>query len=449
MQRIEINHLGPIQHCEMNIDDFIVCTGAQASGKSTLAKSVFFFKNLKTLLFAQFNRGYLLREKREDPLEYVSFGTRFFKEIRSNFMQIFGTTWHMDPDMNLTYWYGEETYIKLSLKNWKEITQEVPNYIWIDCSEDIYEIFRYLEKLQNEHHEHFGPVQDMVTRDIERLFSDNSVVIYIPAGRSMITLLSTQLNYLYSSMDDVQKRSLDYCTQNYLERILRLKAGFAQTPEQMIYETISLTEEKINKKLLLEMAALKRQILQGEYLNRDGEERLQVSDNKYVKINFASSGQQEVVWILNVLFYYVLNNKKTYFIIEEPESHLFPNAQKLIAEYIAIAGNYGGNQVFITTHSPYILGAVNNLLYADKISSVVPVKELNAIIPQSRWLSFQTLSAYFIQNGEVNSCTDDEFQSIENEVIDGASDEINNAFDRMIQVEEKYEQENRTEDDVR
>lgn len=41
MQRIEINHLGPIQHCEMNIDDFIVCTGAQASGKSTLAKSVY------------------------------------------------------------------------------------------------------------------------------------------------------------------------------------------------------------------------------------------------------------------------------------------------------------------------------------------------------------------------------------------------------------------------
>ena len=107
------------------------------------------------------------------------------------------------------------------------------------------------------------------------------------------------------------------------------------------------------------------------------------------------------------------------------------------------------NQVFITTHRPYILGAVNNLLYADKISSVVPAKELSAIIPQSRWLSFQSLAAYFIQNGEVNSCTDDEFQSIENEVIDGAAEDINNAFDRMIQVEEKYEQENRTEDDVR
>ena len=50
MQKLEIHNLGPIVHCEMNIDDFIVCTGLQASGKSTVAKSIFFFKNLKNLM---------------------------------------------------------------------------------------------------------------------------------------------------------------------------------------------------------------------------------------------------------------------------------------------------------------------------------------------------------------------------------------------------------------
>ena len=45
MQKIIINHLDPIKHCELNINDFIICTGPQAAGKSTLAKSVFFFKN--------------------------------------------------------------------------------------------------------------------------------------------------------------------------------------------------------------------------------------------------------------------------------------------------------------------------------------------------------------------------------------------------------------------
>ena len=42
MQKLEIHNLGPIVYCEMNIDDFIVCTGPQVSGKSTVAKEYFF-----------------------------------------------------------------------------------------------------------------------------------------------------------------------------------------------------------------------------------------------------------------------------------------------------------------------------------------------------------------------------------------------------------------------
>lgn len=173
-------------------------------------------------------------------------------------------------------------------------------------------------------------------------------------------------------MDDIQKRSLDYCTQNYLERILRLKTGFKEDADQMIFNALSFAEKKLDRHLLTEMAELKRAVLQGEYLNINGEERLQISKDKYVKINFASSGQQEIMWILNVLFYYVLNGIKAYFIIEEPESHLFPEAQKLVTEYISLAKSAWENQFFMTTHSPYILGTVNNLLYADKIASVVP-----------------------------------------------------------------------------
>ena len=47
MERIVINKLGPIGHCDVEINDFMVFTGPQASGKSTIAKSIFFFKNIK------------------------------------------------------------------------------------------------------------------------------------------------------------------------------------------------------------------------------------------------------------------------------------------------------------------------------------------------------------------------------------------------------------------
>ena len=145
-----------------------------------------------------------------------------------------------------------------------------------------------------------------------------------------------------------------------------------------------------------------------------------------------------IVNILNVIFYYLLNNRKTYFIIEEPESHLFPNAQKLIAEFISLAKNDGRNQIFITAHSPYILGAFNNLLYADRISRSVDSSELDQIISADKRMRFSTLSAYFIDGGEVIPCMDDEFESIENQVIDGASQDINDDYDNMVLLKEKY-----------
>ena len=182
-----------------------------------------------------------------------------------------------------------------------------------------------------------------------------------------------------------------------MERILQLKTGFSLSPEQMIAQQINLTDVKINKKLLYQMAELMYKILGGEYRSVNGEERLLISDDHYVKINFASSGQQESVWILNVIFYYILHNKKTYFIIEEPESHLFPNAQKLIAEFIAMAQNNGQNGVFITTHSPYILGTINNLLYANKIASFVNRSELQQIVASDKWISFEKISAFYIE----------------------------------------------------
>lgn len=52
------------------------------------------------------------------------------------------------------------------------------------------------------------------------------------------------------------------------------------------------------------------------------------------------------MWILNVLFYYLLQGKKTYFIVEEPESHLYSDAQKLITEFIALVKNMG-NRVML------------------------------------------------------------------------------------------------------
>lgn len=270
-----------------------------------------------------------------------------------------------------------------------------------------------------------------IKKDIDTLFDNNEEVIYIPAGHSMMTLFSTQLMFMYSVMNDDQKRSLDYCTQNYLERIMQLKPSFSNSVQELIKNKIELTDIKIDRENLQQCVELMEQILQGEYRTMNGEERLQVTDDRYVKINFASSGQQEAVWILNVVFYYLLNNKKSYFIIEEPESHLFPNAQKLIAEFISLAKN-GGNKILLTTHSPYILGSINNMLYANRISGKGDKAVLANIMNPLKWIEFEKIATYYVENGKIRSCLNEEFEAIDNAVIDEASDEINMDYEKMV-----------------
>lgn len=424
MERIVINKLGPITHCDLEINDFMVFTGPQASGKSTVAKSIFFFKNIKNLLLMQINKRFY----GESDTIKLSTKSRLIKEIRSNFLQTFGTTWCMDNDMSMEYYYTDTIYVKICLK--KDPISH--NYIWIDFSEKLIDFLNAYDDIQLDELTH-GCNNGSIKKNIDEFFENCEEVIYIPAGRSMMTLFSSQLMFMYSMMNDDQKRNLDYCTQNYLERIMQLKPSFSNSVQTLIKNKIELTDIKINRESLQQCADLMKQILHGEYRNVDGEERLQVAEDRYVKINFASSGQQEAVWILNVVFYYLLNNKKTFFIIEEPESHLFPNAQKLITEFISLAKN-GGNKTLLTTHSPYILGTINNMLYANKISKEVDQAILGKIINPLKWLDFEKMSAYYVESGVIQSCLDEEFKAINNEIIDSASDEINSDYEKMADL---------------
>ena len=217
MAKITINKLGPINFCELEIKDFMIFTGPQASGKSTISKSIFFFKNIKNLLLNQIDKRIFYNS---NSIE-LTIKNRLIKEIRSCFLQTFGTTWCMDNDMSLEYCYANGVYIKISLKS----DPIKPNYIWIEFSEALTKfIISYdeikLEELKDKRN------QDLIKEEISKFFDDDTEVIYIPAGRSMMTLLSSQLMFMYSVMNDDQKRSLDYCTQNYLERILQIKFFF-------------------------------------------------------------------------------------------------------------------------------------------------------------------------------------------------------------------------------
>lgn len=80
------------------------------------------------------------------------------------------------------------------------------------------------------------------------------------------------------------------------------------------------------------------------------------------------------------------------------------------------------------------MGTMNNLLYANKISKQVEKTKLGRIIGENRWIDIEELAAYYVSEGVCKSCLDAEFEAIENEIIDGASEDIDKDYNEMISL---------------
>lgn len=430
MHKIILHNLGPIDHCEINLNELIVLTGPQSNGKSTVAKAVYFFRTIKDDIL-----DLMLRISPDDMEE--KWKKRLSKRLKDKFMQLFGSTYGMSNQMEAVYYYDRKSYVKVFLR--PNYRSGGPNYVNIEFSQNIMDYLRELDS-----HIFTDITNNQIKRyrnKLEDIFCDPYETVFIPAGRNMITLLTSQLNYIFASMSENQKRGIDYCTQGYIQLVLRLKPLFAHGIAGLLSDKVNLTQDKFNMALAKKMKALIAKILKGRYQYENGEEKLYIGqgqDTSYVKINFASSGQQETVWITNILFYYLLENRPVFLVVEEPESHLYPDAQKLIAELLSMF-MHNSNSLMITTHSPYVLGTLNNLIYAD-ILEKRGVDGVSKVIDSDTIVDNAKVSAYHVHSGTLEDAINEDMRIIKSELIDGASVDITNDCDALYELSVEEEE---------
>ena len=121
--------------------------------------------------------------------------------------------------------------------------------------------------------------------------------------------------------------------------------------------------------------------------------------------------------------------------IEEPEAHLFPTAQKEVLELISLMINATRSSVIITTHSPYILTAENLLMYSSYVEKTGESE--GCVVASSFRLPNQEVSAYLLKNHEVINIMDRENHMIDASQIDVVSSELNIAIDKLVEMELK------------
>ena len=404
--KIIINNLGPITYCEMDIGQFTVLTGPQSNGKSTLAKAVYFFRTIKDdimNLLGQIPSGYDLRLVLNNHLH-------------RKFQSLFGHQNVYDPTMSVEYFYEKnnpESYIQMHMIYNEERKEHLP---CISYGEDMLAIFYRINYGRSSlDKETINEIQ----KELSQGFRDDSETIFIPAGRSTLTLLSDQLSFIFVAMDDSLRNNIDYCTRKYVELVLKTRQWFK-----------SFSDFQGSK----EIENLSSKVLAGKYKYVNDEERLYLSnqpDNSFVKINYTSSGQQEAVWVFNLLTYFSEERKKVFLIIEEPEAHLYPESQMHITDALSVfAGR--GNSVMFSTHSPYVLGELNNLIQCGQIKEKY-IEAAQEVIPKSAWIAPDVLNAFFVHDGICDSALG-EYGLIMNELIDGASDIINERCDKILDM---------------
>lgn len=279
---------------------------------------------------------------------------------------------------------------------------------------------------------------EMIVHRVNEIFCDNKETYYIPAGRSLLTVMSNNRAIMNNA------GNLDLITEMFMMLIDSVRNSFGNgvrkahlfyPVEKRQFDVKNIADFIIN-------------IEKGEYFYNGGREFLKIEEDVEhpVAINFASSGQQEILWFLNFMYVLMLREEDVFLIIEEPEAHIYPLLQKRVMEFIALFTNMQDSGVFITTHSPYILTVANNLYYAGVLAEDGQVKEVYRVLNKNYIIKKGELSAYKLLTNSVLKkqhyikLLDEEEKEIESNLIDDVSLQVNELYTALYGIELDKEQ---------
>ncbi len=161
-----------------------------------------------------------------------------------------------------------------------------------------------------------------------------------------------------------------------------------------------------------------------------------LADNKKIELGQTSHGIQSIVPLWIVFNYFVAEYNRDFLVIEEPELNLFPSAQVRLINSLIEKMKLKDGSVVLTTHSPYILSVIDNLILANEINrkakkgkKKITAAKIKNLIPSMALIDFNEVSSYFFDNnGHVSDIRDERNRLVGGERIEDASNETSYIF---------------------
>jgi predicted ATP-dependent endonuclease of OLD family len=401
-ERLIVKNFLCLEDIDIEVKDFLVIIGPQSAGKSLCAKLLYFFRTI----FDEVVLYYFTTDTSKKASD-------FYITLADKFESFFPKSYWEKEDFYIEYHRGLKKEFGIK-KRKKEKLEIYLNQRFLAIAQYIKPSPRNMIEFNDDKFDRTQKILKLLSNKSSRcLFIDN---IFIPAGRSFFSLLQKNLFKFLRNNNNIDPFLVEF---------------------GVFYEDIKQTECNIPTEAL----TLIRSILKGEYLY--SESLLRLADGKKVTPEFLSSGQQETL-PLALVFAYIISlhldsHKISNIYVEEPEAHLFPDAQEQISRLISFLWYNAKHEVTfaITTHSPYMLAAFNNLIKAGNLVKQNPGLK-DAVckeIPESMHIDIEHFSAYSLEGGRAASIIDEETHLINADAIDRVSESIMEIFNTLQDIE--------------
>ncbi len=390
---IEISNVGPIKHVSITLNTINVFMGAQSSGKSTISKIISFCawveKNVATN--QSLENYYTDKTFFIDRLEIFHKMKGFFNDkskiiYQSNIIKLEYSSKDFKIEWVNQYDYKRSKISYIPSERSMVILPEVekvefpPNYLrsflfdWFDARKQ-YSKEKTLSLLNLGFDYYYSEnSKENHIKSTNKNHSHDIILSNASSGLQSVTPLIAMVDYLTDFVyienpdDSYQLNEIRRKVNSNLVSDLALQPYFKILPEN--------EEEKINQ---VEKFIKKLD-----------------SKNKEVEGLFARYNQ-----VRDNLF----KTQSSNLIIEEPEQNLFPETQKSLIYYLLnkCSDLKHQHQMTLTTHSPYVLYAINNCMMAHIVKNKISKNDNEKLKCITSSINPKEISIYQIENGKLNS----------------------------------------------
>jgi hypothetical protein len=425
MATLTVQSFSCIESATLNLSRMTILIGPQASGKSVLSKLVYFSYNILSLRFGlgeeldsleEFTAGLTERFKKWFPP--AAWGNKRFQilfEAGPFSVQMTRGASKGKPNERIKVTFSE--YFKSAYEALVEGVRAARSKS--SSAKEGSSIFPF---------ERIWEVQTAAQKKFEADLGPDfvSFQMFVPAGRSFYT--------------NVGKAVTAFEHAGFLDPLtVQFGRLFASVREQQQGDHL-VFGKRVNKRVQELRQSTLPKLIGGDIKITRNEEYLQAPDGRKVPFSALSSGQQELIplWMTFGTFITDPQDKEMTY-IEEPEAHLFPTAQSLLIEFLAsfVSPRASNQRMLITTHSPYVLSKVNNLLKAGQIAQSAgrtAQQRLSSIIARDFWLPPSSVNAFAIKGGVLTSIVDEE-GLIDGDYLDNVSGDIAREFSLLLELE--------------